>query len=219
MQQATVATAPVRIQAPAAPGASGIDVARIGLVMLSLGAGLVHLAAAGPHFAGSGVFGAFFVATGLLQLTGIRSLLQGPSRRALVASVAGNAFLVALWTMSRTIGVSLGSHAWTPEAVGFPDAFATVAEMLIVTGSLMLLAPGTRSRLESSEPRRAALTILGTAATVTALTAVSLGGTAMGHHHTPASPRTPAGAAIPVSSPSTPEEAVGTGLPTTHTHP
>jgi hypothetical protein len=40
--------------------------------------------------------------------------------------------VVALWIVSRTTGLPLGSHPGAPEALGFPDLTATLFEVVLV---------------------------------------------------------------------------------------
>jgi uncharacterized membrane protein HdeD (DUF308 family) len=105
---------------------------------LSIMAGAVHLAALPEHISESALFGAFFLLSGAFQIaTGFA--LRSVSSRALISLVAVvNAGIVALWIVSRTKGVPVGSDPWISEPVGPMDLVATACELaLIVTVARM----------------------------------------------------------------------------------
>ena len=47
--------------------------------------------------------------------------------------------LVALWAVSRTAGLPIGPGAWMPEPVQTLDVSATVLELVLVAGALVLV--------------------------------------------------------------------------------
>ena len=121
---------------PRAPGnqrpASRLDAPLAALIALSAGAGAIHLSVASDHFHGYWLFGAFFVALGIGQVAWAALVaIHGPSRALLIAAI-GNSVVVALWIVSRTTGLPLGSHPGAPEALGFPDLTATLFEVALV---------------------------------------------------------------------------------------
>jgi hypothetical protein len=112
--------------------ASWLDAPLAALIALSAGAGAIHLSVASDHFHEYWLFGAFFVALGSAQVAWAAvAAIQGPSRALLIAAT-GNSAVVALWIVSRTAGLPLGSHPGAPEALGFPDVTATLFEVLLV---------------------------------------------------------------------------------------
>jgi len=112
---------------------------RLGVVAASLGAGIIHLAVAPAHFAEYWLFGAFFFSAGLFQVT-TAALLQFIPKPSLVAMVVvSNGLISVVWLVSRTTGLPVGPHSFTPEDVGSADAAATVLELLIVAGGVWLL--------------------------------------------------------------------------------
>jgi hypothetical protein len=128
-----VATLLIDRRAPASQrAAGGLDARLAALIALSAGAGAIHLSVASDHFAEYWLFGAFFVALGIAQVAWAALVaIRGPSR-ALLITAAGNTAVVALWIVSRTAGVPLGSHPGAPEAFGFPDITATLFEIVLV---------------------------------------------------------------------------------------
>ena len=121
---------------PRAPGsqrpASWLDAPLAALVALSAGAGAIHLSVASDHFHEYWLFGAFFAALGSAQVAwAVLVAIRGPSRPLLIAAI-GNSAVVALWIVSRTTGLPLGSHLGAPEALGFPDVAATLFEVVLV---------------------------------------------------------------------------------------
>jgi len=121
---------------PSAPGnqrpASGLDAPLAALIALSAGAGAIHLSVASDHFHAYWLFGAFFVALGIARVAWAALVaIHGPSRSLLIAAT-GNTAVVALWIVSRTTGLPLGSHLGAPEALGFPDVAATLFEIILV---------------------------------------------------------------------------------------
>jgi hypothetical protein len=53
-----------------------------------------------------------------------------------VASVG----VAVVWALSRTVGLPIGSGAWTPEAVGALDVIATADELLVAIVAVSLRA-------------------------------------------------------------------------------
>lgn len=151
-------------------------------------AGLLVLAAAGhalaiPHHADPGHGGAShvaaFTAVTAAQLLGAVAVARSPvacRRRAVV--LIGSAVLIALWAVSRTVGLPYGPHPGESEAVGLLDAL-TVAAQLGVVG---LLARTSRPlRLPVAFAASFAVVIVGMATLDGAGLAPPAGATS--HHH------------------------------------
>ncbi|MFI6292595.1 hypothetical protein ACIBEJ_13470 [Nonomuraea sp. NPDC050790] len=122
------------------------------LAALSAGAGAVHFAAMGEHFALDWRHGVFFAAAGWAQLGWAAVILRRAGRGVLLAGIAGNAAIVALWGLSRTAGVPFGPGAGTPEPVGAPDVLATVLEIALVCCALALLDKTPRTQAIPTSP-------------------------------------------------------------------
>jgi hypothetical protein len=116
------------------------------VAILSLGAAAVHVFVIEAHLAEYWLFGVFFAVLAFLQAAWGVAVLPRPTHRLLVWGAVGNAIVVGVWLVSRTVGVPLGPEAGSPEAVGFIDTAATVFEALLVGGVVALLHPGLAAR-------------------------------------------------------------------------
>ena len=143
---------------------------RLAVALASAGAATIHFAVAAQHFEEYWLFGLFFVGAAVLQLAWALLVLFHSSRAVYLAGAAGNAAVVAMWVVSRTTGLPLGPDPGEAEPVGLADTVATLFEVLIAAGAL-LLASAAVSR--PPLPRLSAGAALATLA-VTAATALSL---------------------------------------------
>jgi hypothetical protein len=116
------------------------------VAILSLGAAAVHVFVIEAHLAEYWLFGVFFAVLAALQAAWAVAVLLRPTRRLLSWGAVGNAIVVGVWLVSRTVGLPLGPEAGSPEAVGFIDTAATVFEALLVGGVVALLKPGLATR-------------------------------------------------------------------------
>ena len=113
-------------------GFSRTDVARCWAGFASFGTGLVHVAVMREHLEVSVAHGIFFTVVGLSQLGwGLWALARPtvPLPRLTAAATLG---LMALWAVSRTVGLSLDPNTARPEPVGTPDLLAVVLEIALV---------------------------------------------------------------------------------------
>lgn len=160
------------------------ELAKVCPAMLSAAAGLIHLAAAYSHFGESALHGAFFIGTGLAQLAAAALLAYRSSTWILAATASGNALILAIWVMSRTTGIPLGPEAWIAEPVGIADAVASALELVLVIGSVLLLAPSTRGSLPPSSPELRRRWLVPVASVVVVLTGPAVfSARAEGHSH------------------------------------
>lgn len=113
---------------------------------LSLGAAVVHGVVIESHFAEYWLFGVFFAILALLQGAWAVAVILRPRHRLLIWGAVGNGIVVAVWLVTRTLGVPLGPEAGSTEAVGFVDTAATIFEALLVAGVVSLLAPRVANR-------------------------------------------------------------------------
>jgi hypothetical protein len=109
------------------------------LAALSLGAGVIHFAVSGEHYDLSWTHGTFFAVVAWLQLSWAVAVVVRPTRWLLAAGALLNAGILGVWAVSRVWGVPIGPDAWTPEAVGWSDALASVCELGIVALALAVL--------------------------------------------------------------------------------
>lgn len=97
---------------------------------LSVGAASVHLGVCPEHFREGLLYGAFFAGASTAQFAWSALAL---TRRRLpwlaAAGLCGNASLVMLWAVTRTLGIPLGPGAGEVERVGLLDILATACEL------------------------------------------------------------------------------------------
>ncbi len=107
----------------------------------SLLAALIHLSVMPEHFEEWWGYGAFFLVLALAQGAYGAALLRRPSRPLLLLGIGGNLSIVALYLLTRTVGIPFfGPHAGEVEGVGIADLSATAAELALVVmiGALLL---------------------------------------------------------------------------------
>jgi hypothetical protein len=109
------------------------------LAVASIAAGVIHAAVVPEHLDEEWVFGVFFILAAALQIAWAIPVFFGPSAIVLATGAAANGALIGIWVVSRTIGLPIGPHAWMPEPVRAPDVTATLLELLLVVGSLVLV--------------------------------------------------------------------------------
>jgi hypothetical protein len=114
------------------------------LALCSAAAATIHFAVVWPHWSESVVFSVLFAVTGVFQLTWASLVLVRPSGRVLWAGAVVSVGVAFAWGLSRTVGLPIGPEPWTPEAVGLADVAATVFELAIAAGSLLLLSSAAR---------------------------------------------------------------------------
>jgi hypothetical protein len=124
---------PTRRRRPASP-----TPAVLMLATASAGCAVIHVAVCPEHFREATIYGVFFAVAAAAQAAWAVLILLCPSRRLLAAAAAGNAAIVALWVLTRTVGLPVGSEPWRPEAVGGADAGATQLEIVLAVGSYWL---------------------------------------------------------------------------------
>ena len=104
------------------------------LAVASAAASAIHAAVCPAHFREATAFGLFFLVAASLQAAWAVLVLRQPGRTLLTLGAVGNLAVVALWIMSRTVGVPIGPEVWRPEAITAIDSLATTMELAIVAG-------------------------------------------------------------------------------------
>jgi hypothetical protein len=152
VQMATdVQTEPVLVEAPdgepvtEAP-AGILRSPRIQLLIgLSAVAGLIHGKAFIDHVDHYWLFGVFFAALTYAQILWAMRLYRRPDDHRLFKAVAVMSLgTVAIWAVSRTVGLPIGPWAGRPETVGLPDLVASLDELVIAGLVAALLRPESR---------------------------------------------------------------------------
>jgi hypothetical protein len=121
--------------------------------VLSMLAGWIHVFFAPEHFEEWVGYGVFFVVASICQmLFSLLVITNMPPRRGLLwAGVVGNMALIALWGITRTIGIPFfGPSAGEVETIGPLDLTAQIAELALIT-CLVILLRSRRNQLTSTE--------------------------------------------------------------------
>jgi hypothetical protein len=108
--------------------------------VLSLVAGLLHLLVAPEHFDEWIGYGLFFVVVALAQLV-YAQILVSPrlSRGWLAAGIIGHLFIIALYVVTRTVGIPAGPMAGEVEGLGFIDLLSKAVEVGLIVSLAGLL--------------------------------------------------------------------------------
>jgi hypothetical protein len=159
-------------------------VARCWAGFASLGAGLVHAAVVSEHWSYSLAHGLFFGLVAAAQLGwGVAALAR--DRLVLPRVVlAANLAVVALWGVTRTVGLPFGPDAGHPEGVGAADLGAVALQLLVVTAVAVSRWGVVRARAGSTGGLLTGLA--GGALVVGLITTPALAATDAGahaHHH------------------------------------
>ncbi len=109
-------------------------------------AALIHLSVVGPHLQESTLYAAFFVGAAIAQLGAAMVLTMSRNRLLLLGVAVGNALVIAVWALSRTVGLPIGPTPGVAEGISLPDVLASAAEAAIVMLSIALLLNG-RARM------------------------------------------------------------------------
>jgi hypothetical protein len=116
------------------------------------GAAAIHYAVVAEHFDEWWGFGLFFVASAVAQLVWAVVVLASRSPLLIWLGVIGNAAIVMLWVVTRTVGTLVGPEPDTPEPVGLADSVATAFELtIVVAGTWLALSVRLRPAPSSSQ--------------------------------------------------------------------
>jgi hypothetical protein len=125
-RRARAATASLDVRADVAAG-------------LSLVAAAIHVMVIGPHFQEWWAYGVFFLASAAGQAAFAVVILLRTPPWLVLAGIAGNLAIVAMYVLSRTNGPPLGPHSGRPERAASLDVACTVAELGVIVALLGLL--------------------------------------------------------------------------------
>ncbi len=124
--------------------------------LLVFGSSFIHAVAIADHFEYDWRFGAFFAVAACAQAAWTGLVYREPlNPRILVAGAVGNAALVIVWAISRTVGMPFGPQAGRAEDIAEVDAISTLDEL----GAVLLIAivlNAARMRLTQTHVRLAA---------------------------------------------------------------
>ena len=104
-----------------------------GAAALSFLAALLHLWAMPEHMRGWWGYGAFFLISAVAQGAYGAILPRWPRRSLFLVGVGGNLFILALYLLTRTVGIPFfGPHAGEVEGFGFVDLCAMASELGVI---------------------------------------------------------------------------------------
>jgi hypothetical protein len=187
-------------------------VARCWAGFASFGAGLVHVAVVRDHLEVSVSHGVFFAVVGLAQIGWGLWSLSGTAVPRPLSTVSATVVLIALWAVSRTVGLPFGLGGKEP--IGTADVLAVVLEVGLIL--CVALAARSRATVRRGVPQQAtpalasarfvALLAAGALA-VSALATPAMAATMAGDHahphgHSPSQEQDPADHHAPGSEPS-----------------
>jgi hypothetical protein len=108
-------------------------------------AGLIHVKAMVDHAGSYWLFGVLFGLVACAQIALALALWRTRvSDEVLVASAAVTIGVVAVWFVSRTIGLPFGPWAGEPEQIGVTDVFAAIIELVYVALVCRIVRPHGR---------------------------------------------------------------------------
>jgi hypothetical protein len=150
-----------------------------------LGAGIIHFMWTAMHFYEWPAGGFFFLAVAASQTFGGFAVAALPGRGTYLANTVVNAVTVAVWAVSRTVGMPVGPDAGHRSTIGMPDLVATLLEVLVVLALVPLLrgrsAAGRRRVRADRLSRRAYLALVAIPVYTLVLTCVAVVPAAAGH--------------------------------------
>lgn len=115
----------------------------------SFTAATVHAAVCPEHFREAAIYGAFMLAAASAQLAWGALALTSPRARVFATGIGLNAGIVALWALTRLVGIPLGPSAGEVEPVGILDALSTGAEVVVMVSCAALIRPAVISASRS----------------------------------------------------------------------
>jgi hypothetical protein len=118
----------------------GSDVRPLGaMAVASVCAAVPHAAVTADHFRESLWYGTFFLVAAASQLGLAGCLLTRPARAVVRAGVAGSVLVLALWLVTRAIGIPVGPDRGTAEPLGLLDGISTVAGICVAVLGVLAL--------------------------------------------------------------------------------
>jgi hypothetical protein len=109
------------------------------VALAGAGAAGVHFVVMPEHFQEATLYGLFFAVAATTQLMYSVWLLVRPSRALLTVGAIGNLAIVVLWLVTRLVAIPLGPAAGSTEEFGGLDILATVFELGMVIGAVVLI--------------------------------------------------------------------------------
>lgn len=110
-------------------------------IALSVAAGLIHVVASPSHLDEWIGYGMFFLSAATCQILYAVVLgIQPPSRSIFWTGIIGNAAIIVLWFITRTVGIPFfGPEAGKVEPVGLLDSLSKLIEVTLIIHLAVLL--------------------------------------------------------------------------------
>lgn len=154
------------------------EIALIAAVLV-FSSSVIHSVVIAEHFEEFWLFGVFFAVVTLAQAAWTVLVFGDPlNRRVLFWGAVGNALLIVVWAISRTVGVPFGPEPWTPEAIGVIDLLSKADELaaVILVVAVLTRLSGKWRTISPAHVRLAAMV----SGPLFIYSLLSIGG---GHHH------------------------------------
>jgi len=133
--------------------------ARVTAVSCLFGAEAIHTAVIAEYIQEWLPAGLFFLVLSLVQGLLAVALIAAPSRRLERVIIGVSLGTVALWLLSRSVGIPIGPMAWIAEPIGRADIVATALE-LVTAAVLLATTTVTTSTRRSADAYCRALVII-----------------------------------------------------------
>ncbi|MGW0735010.1 hypothetical protein [Streptomyces sp. NPDC002851] len=157
-----------------------MSAARVIAAFAALGAAVIHLASAPDHYGEWWPAGVFFYAVGALQIGWALAALRWPGPAVMLLGLLGNAGVMAIWAVSRTVGVPVGPSSGVPEGISRAGITAVAFEAVVCLVALWHVKRRNPRGFASS--LRAVLVVGAASAAVVGLTMPAVE-TALSHSH------------------------------------
>jgi hypothetical protein len=159
-----------------APGAASRTPRLLLLVALSASAGVIHARALFDHASHYWLFGVLFGALTYAQVLWAVWIYRKPNdERPLLPAAVASLAVVAVWLVSRTVGLPIGPWAGQPEPLGVADVAASLDELVLAGLIFAMLRPDRRIAARFAWLDGANCTRVGTALCSLSLLAVLFG--------------------------------------------
>jgi hypothetical protein len=117
---------------------SRVDLALVAIVSCTIA--VLHVSAAVGHWDESQLYGIAFVLLAITQFSwGYLLVTTDRLERALELGIILNVGVIAVYALSRTVGLPIGADLGHPETIGIHDAAATLDEITLILLSLSIL--------------------------------------------------------------------------------
>jgi hypothetical protein len=104
----------------------------------------VHVTVCPEHYAEGWMYGVFFTVTAGAQLLWAVLLAVRPEPRVVRAGLVASLAVVALWAVTRSVGIPLGPERGEVETIGALDVVATTAELVAAAACVWVLSRSGR---------------------------------------------------------------------------